>query len=206
VVVFHAAPGLGDEPKRRTRMPAEELGYVALAADVYGGGQAPAVGPAAMARMQPLIQDRAELRRRAVAALDALKALPNVDETRVAAIGYCFGGSTVIEMARGGTDLNGVVSFHGGLKTNAPAEPGAIKAKMLILTGEKDPTIPLEDRNAAQEEFSRGGADWQMIVYSGALHSFTNPDTPPMEGFAYHEAADRRSWQHMKDFFAEVLA
>lgn len=206
VLLVHEAPGLAEGPKLRARMLADELGYVVLAADMYGGGAPPVMGPEAMARMMPLLEDRPKLRQRARAALDALMALPKVDTSRVVAIGYCFGGSTVLELARAGTPIKGVVSFHGGLKTSAPASAGAVKAKVLICTGSEDPTVPLEDRNAAQAEFTAAGADWQMIVYSGAKHAFTNPQAPPIEGFGYQEAADLRSWRHMKDFFGEVLA
>lgn len=205
VLVVHEAPGLTDHPRRRVQMLAD-LGYVALAADMFGGGSPPIMGPGVGERMGPLLQDRATLRARALGALEVLKGLPNVDTDRIAAIGYCFGGTTVIELARAGTQLNGVVSFHGGLKTPMPAEEGAIRTKMLLCTGAEDPSIPLEDRNAVQDEFTRGGADWQMIVYSGAKHSFTNKDAPPLPGFGYHPDADRRSWQAMQDFFAEIFA
>jgi dienelactone hydrolase len=206
ILVVHEAPGLTEHPKRRARMLADELGFVALAADMYGGGAPPIMGPGTMERMQPLLEDRQTLRRRALAGIEALKALPNVDPDRIAAIGYCFGGSTVLELARGGVSLRGVSSFHGGLKTPTPAAEGAVKTPVLICTGSEDPTIPLEDRNAAQAEFTRGGADWQMIVYSGAKHAFTNAECPDIPGFGYDPKNDRRSWEHLKDFFAEILA
>jgi dienelactone hydrolase len=205
ILVVHEAPGLTEAPKRRAKMLAEELGFVALAADMYGGGALPQTPPS-MDRMLTLLNDRPALRKRALAGIAALKALPNVDPSRIAAIGYCFGGTTVLELARVGVELNGVASFHGGLKTPNPAEEGAVKMPVLICTGSEDPTIPLEDRNAAEAEFTRGGADWQMIVYSGAKHAFTNLQCPDIPGFGYDERADRRSWEHLKDFFAEILA
>jgi dienelactone hydrolase len=204
VLVAHEAPGIGESTQRRARMLAE-LGFVALIADVYGARGKIEQGPS-FPQMESLLADRFLLRRRAQAALKALAALPNVDADRLVAVGYCFGGATVLELARSGTSLRGVVSFHGALHTPTPAQQGVVRTPILICTGAEDPLVPPEHRRAAEEEFTAAGADWQMVVYSGAKHSFTNPLMPQLEGFGYQEAADRRSWQAMQDFFAEVLA
>jgi dienelactone hydrolase len=140
-------------------------------------------------------------------ALAALKAHPLADKGRVAAIGYCFGGTAVLELARSGAELNGVVSFHGGLATQVPASAGGIKAKVLVLHGADDPSVPPADVQAFQEEMRRSGADWQMVAYGGAVHTFTNPaaGNDPSRGSAYNEKAALRSWEHMKVFFAEIF-
>ena len=194
ILVVHEAPGIGDNARRRTAMLAE-LGYVALAADLYGGGRTYG-GSEATQQMDALRADPAVLRRRVSAGLDALMSLDAVPPEQCAAIGYCFGGMAVLELARGGAPVAAVVSFHGLLRSSAPAAEGEICARILACTGAKDPLVPLEDVTAFQEEMDVAAADWQLIVYGRALHSFTNRNVaggadPRMD---YHPAADRQSW------------
>ena len=130
-----------------------------------------------------------------------------VDATRLFGIGFCFGGTTVLELARDGTDLLGVVGFHSGLQTQAPAKPGAVKASVLALIGADDPLIPPAQREAFEEEMRKAGADWQLMLYGNAAHSFTNPaaDGSTMPAILYHAPTDQRSWRLMADFFEERL-
>ncbi|HNQ85604.1 MAG TPA: dienelactone hydrolase family protein [Deltaproteobacteria bacterium] len=207
VLVVHEWWGLNDYTKKRTRQLAE-LGYVAFAADIYGEGLV-AKDRTEAGSMAGKFRggDRALLRGRVNAGLQALLSNPLVDKRHVAAIGYCFGGTTVLELARSGADIAGVVSFHGGLDTPKPATAGNLKAKVLVLHGADDPSVPPAQVSAFQEEMRSAGADWQLVMYGGAVHSFTNPDSgsEPSRGAAYDEKADRRSWEHMKVFFAEIL-
>ncbi len=208
IVVVHEAWGLGDHAMERARMLAK-LGYVALAADMYGGRRLATDLPAAMELMGDMRTDPAKLRARAGAAVAALKAQPNVDASKLAAIGFCFGGTTVLELARGGADLKGVVSFHGGLQTGAPAQPGAVTPKVLVCTGADDPMIPPPQVVDFESEMRAAAADWQVIAYGGTVHSFTNPDagkTVKLDGVAYNAQTDKRSWAAMRSFFDEIFA
>jgi dienelactone hydrolase len=141
------------------------------------------------------------------AGLDILLANPRVDHSKVAAIGFCFGGTMSLELARGGADLAAVVGFHSGLGTAGPAAPGAVKAKVLVLIGVDDPLIPPEQRAAFEAEMNAAGADWRMNLYSNAAHSFTNKaaDGTVMPGIEYHAPTDARSWRAMLDTFEEVF-
>lgn len=207
VLVVHEWWGLNEYTKKRTRQLAE-LGYVALAADIYGDGVVATDRTEAGALAGRFRGgDRALLRDRVNAGLQTLRANPLVDRHKVAAIGYCFGGTAVLELARSGADIAGVVSFHGGLDTPRPAAPGVLKARVLVLHGADDPGVPPAQVSAFQEEMRGAGADWQLAMYGGAVHSFTNPDagSDPSRGSAYNEKADRRSWEHMKVFFTELL-
>ena len=208
ILVVHEAWGLGEHAMERAKMLARE-GYVALAADMYGDRRLASDLPQAMELIGELRTDPAKLRQRALSALAALKAQPNVDGTKLAAIGFCFGGTTVLELARGGAEVKGVVSFHGGLQTMAPAEPGAVTPKVLVCTGADDPMIPPAQVTDFEEEMRRAGADWQVIVYGRTVHSFTNPDagkTVKLDGVAYNAQTDKRSWAAMRVFFAEIFA
>ena len=208
ILVFHEAWGLGDHAMERARMLAK-LGYVALAADMYGDRRQASDLPAAMELIGELRTDPTKLRARAGAAVATLKAQPNVDASKLAAIGFCFGGTTVLELARGSADLKGVVSFHGGLQTAAPAEPGAVTPKVLVCTGADDPMIPPAQVVDFESEMRGAGADWQVIAYGGTVHSFTNPDagkTVQLDGVAYNAQTDRRSWAAMRTFFDEIFA
>ncbi len=208
ILVVHEAWGLGEHAMERAKMLARE-GYVALAADMYGDRRLATDLPQAMELIGELRTDPAKLRQRALSALAALKAQPNVDCTRLAAIGFCFGGTTVLELARGGAEVKGVVSFHGGLQTAAPAEPGAVTAKVLVCTGADDPMIPPAQVTDFEEEMRKAGTDWQVIAYGNTVHSFTNPDagkTVKLDGVAYNAQTDRRSWAAMRAFFDEIFA
>jgi dienelactone hydrolase len=206
VLVLHEWWGLNDYVKMRARELAE-LGYVAFAADVYGKGQRATTAAEAAGLAAPFRKDRALLRQRAAAALEALKENKLVDGNKIAAVGYCFGGMAALELARAGADLQAVVSFHGALDTPNPADARRIKAKVLVLTGGDDPGVPPEQVAAFQKEMREAGVDWQVVVYGGAVHAFTNPQAgnDPSRGAAYNERADRRSWQAMRAFFAETI-
>jgi len=205
VLVVHEAFGLGEHAMNRARMVAE-LGYVAFAADLFGDRRQ--VGPAELSTViGGLMANPGVLRQRAKAALASLAAQPQVDPSRLFAIGFCFGGTTVLELARAGCDLLGVVGFHSGLQTAAPAAAGAIRASILTLIGADDPIIPPEQRAAFEQEMRLAKADWQMVLYGNTVHSFTNPaaDGKLMPGVLYDAEADRRSWLAMRRFFEERL-
>jgi dienelactone hydrolase len=200
--------GLTDYERGRARQLAE-LGYVAFCADVYGGGQvAKDTTEAGALAGKFRTGDRAVFRSRLRAALEALRASPSVDAKRCAAIGYCFGGTGVLELARSGADVLGVVSFHGGLDSANPADGKNIKAKVLVLHGADDPFTPKADIAAMEKELKDAAVDYQLVFYSGAVHAFTQQmaGNDPSRGAAYNERADRRSWIAMKDFFAEIFA
>ncbi|MDX1433801.1 MAG: dienelactone hydrolase family protein [Gammaproteobacteria bacterium] len=209
VLVVHEWWGQTDYIRKRADMLAE-LGYVALAVDMYGDGKV-ANHPkdaGAFAGEVRKNMDVGEARFRA--ALDLLRSQPSVDPDRIAAIGYCFGGGMVIEMARRGVDLDGVVSFHGSLGAQDRAEPGVVKAKILVLNGADDPFVKAEQIEALKQEMARAGADLRFINYPGAVHGFTNPDaTENGQKFdlplRYDANVDAQSWREMQAFFDEVL-
>ena len=207
VLVVHEWMGLNDYAKRRAEQLAE-LGYVAFAADIYGDGKIAANAKEAGALAGQYKKDRALLRARTAAGLATLKAQPGVAQEKVAAIGYCFGGTAVLELARSGADLAGVVSFHGGLDTPAPQDAKKIRAKVLALHGADDPYVPAEQVAAFEQEMRAAGVDWQLIAYGGAVHGFTNPanGSDNSKGAAYNAAADSRSWAAMQQFFTELFA
>jgi dienelactone hydrolase len=205
VLVVHDWMGCDSYAKTRADQLAK-LGYVAFAADIYGKGVRPKNSQEAGAQAAKYKGDRPLLRARVNAALDVLKKQAQCDLKRVAAIGYCFGGTTVLELARSGADIAGIVTFHGGLDTPT-RDAKNIKCKVLICHGADDPYVPAADVAALQDEFRAAGVDWQMIYYSGAVHSFTRPDSgnDNSKGAAYNERADKRSWEAMKTFFAEIF-
>jgi len=206
VLVIHQWKGLGDYEKKRAEMLAR-LGYNVFAADIYGKGIRPQTQQAAAAEAGKYKNDRALLRERVRAALDVLAKHELTDPKRIAAIGYCFGGTTVLELARSGADVAGVVSFHGGLSSPTPEDAKNIKAKVLVLHGADDPNVPPKEVAAFEEEMRQGGVDWQLVAYGGAVHSFTdwNAGNDNSKGVAYNERADRRSWEAMKQLFAEIF-
>jgi dienelactone hydrolase len=157
-----------------------------------------------MARIAELRDDSAKLCQRARAGLEVLVAHPQVDG-RVAAVGYCFGGTVALELARNGTDIAGAVSVHGSLSTVRPAQAGAVKAKILVCHGTLDPHVPMAEVNAFVEEMNEAGVDWQLNVYGGAMHGFTHESGPAVPGIAYHAVADARSASAMRDFFDEIF-
>lgn len=207
VLVMPEAFGLGEHAKKRAERLAE-LGYVAFAGDPYGNGIELANLQDAMKHAGPLFADPSILRKRGRAALDHLASIPQTDAARLAAIGFCMGGTFSLELARDGAPLKGIVSFHGGLQTQRPAEAGKVKAKILVCTGADDTMIPFEQVNAFESEMIKAGADWQVITYGGAKHSFTNPnsDSLGMPGIGYNKVVDARSWKAMADFFEEIFA
>jgi dienelactone hydrolase len=204
VLVAHEGGGMTGHPKERARMLAE-LGYVAFAMDTFG--EPITSREQAMAVIGGLSNDLATLRKRGRTALELLKAQTNVDPSRTAAIGFCFGGTTVLELARSGADVGCVVGFHSGLQTIAPQDAKNIRCKVMVCLGADDPIIPAEHRNAFVDEMRAGGVDYQMLVYGNAGHSFTNREVDAMNlpGFAYHAPTDQRSWRAMRNFFDEVI-
>ena len=206
VLVVHQWMGLGSYEKKRADMLAQ-LGYTVLAVDIYGKGVRPDNPKDAGAMAGKFKENRALLRARIQAGLAELRRQPQTDSARIAAIGYCFGGTTVLELARSGADVAGVVSFHGGLNTPTPADARNIKAKVLVLHGADDPFVPPAEVTAFEEEMRQGGVDWQLVAYGGAVHAFTHWDggSDNSKGAAYNERADRRSWEAMKQFFAELF-
>ncbi len=206
VLVVHEWTGLGDYAKMRTRKLAE-LGYIAFAADIYGKGIRPATSQEAGAQAGIYKKNPKLMRQRVCAGLDVLRREPLCDPKRVAAIGYCFGGTCVLELARSGAGVAGVVSFHGGLATASPADAKNIRGKVLVLHGGDDPHVPPKEVEAFEDEMRAAGVDWQLVVYGGAVHAFTNPGSgnDKSRGAAYNAAADRRSWQAMKAFFGEIF-
>lgn len=206
VLVVHQWLGLTDNERMRARLLAE-LGYVAFAVDVYGKGMRPADSSEAPQYAGKYYGDRKLFRARLAAGLAELKKQPNVDGARCAAIGYCFGGGGVLELARSGADLAGVVSFHGSLDTPLPAGPGDVKARILVCHGAVDPYVKPEAVDGFLAEMEAAKVDYQFIMYSGAVHAFTQKGAgdDPTKGAAYDADADRRSWQHMRDFFAEIF-
>jgi dienelactone hydrolase len=205
VVVVHDAWGVGENVKMRARMLAE-LGFVALVADLYGDGNAPRVVDDARAKVGYFKSNIDVLRRRIIAALEALTAQADVDGARLAAIGYCFGGTTVLELARAGADCAAIVSFHGLLTTSKPATARSVKSKLLVCTGAEDPMVPFEDVAAFQQEMRAAEADCQTIIYSGAQHGFANPFSSKVPGISHNVDADRRSWAAMRAHFAEAFS
>ena len=205
VLVVHQWLGLTDYEKHRAQQLAS-LGFVAFCADIYGKGVLPKDVAEAGTLATKYKSDRSLLRQRVNAGLDELKKNPLVDPSRIAAIGYCFGGTTVLELARSGAALNGVVSFHGGLDSPAPADGKAIRCKVLALAGADDPFQKPEDLAAFENEMRAAKVDWQIVFYGGAVHSFTQPDPGMVNpGAKYNERADKRSWEAMKAFFAEIF-
>lgn len=206
ILVMPEAFGLGKQAKDRALRLAS-LGYAALAGDPYGNGLEVSDLQDAIKHAGAIREDTTKFRQRIRAGLDALTALPQVDTDRLAVMGYCMGGSCSLEMARDGAPLRGVISFHGALETESPAEPGKVQAKVLVCHGADDPFVPVEHVNAFEEEMRKAGVDWQVISYGGTVHSFTNPEADgSIEGICYNKQADERSWQAMQAFFDEIFA
>ncbi|MCG2842150.1 dienelactone hydrolase family protein [Sandaracinobacter sp. RS1-74] len=206
VVAVHEAWGLGAQVRRRAKMLAE-LGYVALAADIFGDRHIPADPPEAFKIIGDLAADTPKLRAPVAAAVAALKA-HDLCDGRIAAIGYCFGGRTVLELARSNNpDVLGVVSFHGALDTPTPAEKGKISAKILACHGAEDELVPHAHLTAFLDEMAAAEADCQTIAYTGAKHSFTNPEANGelMATIIHHDRTDKRSWKAMQAHFEEVF-
>lgn len=206
VLVIHEWTGLNDYVRGRARQLAE-LGYVAFAADIYGKGIRPQP-PASGQEAGKYYNDRVLAKARANAGFEILRNQELVDATKTAAIGYCFGGTMTLELARSGADAKGFVVFHGGLRPTEN-EGSNIKGKVLVLNGADDTAVPAEDIAKFKTEMDRGSVDWQFVNYSNTVHAFTNPDsgprTGPTDNSAYNAESDRRSWQAMQDFFKEIF-
>ncbi len=204
VLISHDAGGLSPHPKSTARRLAE-LGYVAFALDYYGDGQPlppEEIGP----RFSGLMGSAEGTRGIARAGLEVLLANEYADSEQVAAIGYCFGGTMALELARDGVDLQAVVGFHSGLSTQKPAEAGVITGKILVCIGADDPIIPPEQRLTFEQEMRAAGVDWRMHLYGGAVHSFTSPGADGSNpAIRYDRRADELSWRAMTDLFTEVF-
>lgn len=207
VLIVHEWSGIGPYVKKRAEQMAL-LGYVGFAADIYGKGIRPKDKNEAADQAGMYRANRPLMRERVKAGLEQLRKYDFVDPKRIVAIGYCFGGGTVLELARSGADIAGVVSFHGNLDTPHPQETKNIKAKILICHGADDPFVTKEQIAAFQDEMRLARADWQINIYANAVHSFTNPDSgnDPSTGLAYNKEADSRSWEAMKLFFNQIFS
>lgn len=208
VLIVHDWTGFGPFVRERAEQVAA-LGYVAFAADMYGKGIHASDSAEAAKLSAPFYKDAALFRTRSQAALAELLKQPEVDAARIGAMGFCFGGSTVLELARSGADVAGVVTFHGGLKTSAPAAKGALKAKeMLILHGSLDPMVPPADVAGFMTEMNAAGVPFRLVAYPRAVHAFTNPSagSDVTKPAAYNPEAAKAAYGEMEEFFARVLA
>ena len=205
VLIAHAWAGRSDFENTKAEELAK-LGYVGFALDNYGRGILGTNTEENSALIQPFLDDRVMLQGRMQIALEVLKGLDDVDASRVAAIGFCFGGLCVLDLARTGTDICGVVSFHGLFGSPGNTAGNKIKAKVLALHGWDDPMAPPDQVVSLAEELSSMGADWQVHGYGNTMHAFTNPQAnDPDFGTVYSPDADRRSWNAMQDFLSEIF-
>ncbi len=209
VIVVHEWWGHNEYTQKRARMLAE-LGYTALAIDMYGDGKQAAHPADAKKFMMEVFSNIESATKRFDAGMALLKQHPSTDPTRIAAIGYCFGGGVVLHMARQGKDLQGVASFHGSLATEQPATPGSVRAKILVLNGAADPMAPAEQVKAFEDEMAAAQANYELVSYPGAKHAFTNPGATALgEKFqmplAYNKNADTQSWSKMTTFLEEIF-
>jgi len=210
VLVVHEWWGHNEYARKRARMLAE-LGYTALAVDMYGDGKQAAHPDDAGKFAGAVMQNMESAKARFIAAMEVLKKNPHTDPTRIAAIGYCFGGGVVLQMARLGIDLKGVVSFHGSYGTQTPAQAGKVKAAILVCHGADDQFITLEQIDALKKEMQNAKVDFQFNTYAGAKHSFTNPDADAYAKqfnipIGYNAEADKKSWADMQEFFKKIFA
>ncbi len=210
ILVVHEWWGLNDYARRRATQLAK-LGYAAMAIDMYGNGQHTEKAGEAMEMMHGVFNDASTSMIRAKAGLDLLKAQPQVDPTKIGAIGYCFGGKIVLDMARAGLPLNGVASFHGVLATATPAKEGVVKAKILVLYGAADTMVPAADVTAFKAEMKAANVPYEFVVYPNAKHGFSSPDADRLGkenkiDVGYNAEADKESWQKMREFFNDVFA
>jgi dienelactone hydrolase len=207
IVMFPDARGLGDTARAYARRLADR-GLVVFVADLYGEGLYAADIPRARELMTALRSDVDRWRERGRAALEALAGQPAVEPTKLAAIGYCFGGTTALELGRSGAELAAIVSFHGGLASPRPQDAANLKARVLACHGGADPIVPPGQVAEFVSHMTRSSVDWALEVYAGALHGFTNPELEGAEipGHAYHAQADARSWRAMTGLLDEVFA
>ena len=205
VLLAHNAPGVSDFERTIAHRLAD-LGYIVLCADYIGGGEVlamEAVGP----RLGPAIAETTLIRDTITAGFSALTSQPGVDAGKIAAIGYCFGGAAVLELARGGAAVAAVVGFHSSLPVTHPEDNKNIKGKVLIQTGAADPMVPPDIRATFEAQMNEAGVDWRMILHGGTLHAFTVPGAEAygMQGLRYDRGADERSWRAMLDLFSESI-
>lgn len=206
VLVAHAWAGRSDFEVGKAKALAE-LGYAGFAIDLYGKGVLGTSNEENEALMTPLASDRPLLQSRLLHIVDVVKGLPDVNSSKIAAIGFCFGGLCVLDIARTGADLKGVVSFHGLLGAPGNTNGNAIKANVLALHGWDDPMAPPDHVETFGKEMTAAGADWQLHAYGGTMHSFTNPAAnDPDFGTVYNASADKRSWQAMTNFLGEAFS
>jgi dienelactone hydrolase len=207
VLIAHGAPGLDDFTRSRPELLAD-LGYAALAMDYHGGGRPFSDPSARAARLDAISSDPDRLRALGRRGLDALLGQKRVDHTRIAAVGYCFGAVVVMELARTGADIKATVGFHPGLTSSRPEDSRNIVGRVLMCVGADDPLVPIGDRVSFEEEMRAAGVDWQMHLYGGAKHRFTDPDAAAagVPGLEYNPLAAARSWQAMLELFEETLA
>lgn len=206
VLVVHEWWGLNDYAKDRAQQLAE-LGYVAFAVDMYGKEKLTTHPDQAGTWAKEVQANVSQWQARAIKGLAVLRSQDQVDTNNIAAIGYCFGGATVIQLAFSGEEINGVVSFHGALPLPTGKQAGKVKAKMLIAHGNADPFLKEEHIRKFRNALDKANVDWQMVLYAGARHSFTDPgaDARGMDALQYNQDADRRSWKHMQLFFDEIF-
>jgi dienelactone hydrolase len=206
VVIAHAWAGVGDNERQKAQLVADELGCAAFAMDVYGKGKRGVTVAENEALMNPMLADRAELQKRLAGSLAVAKQQSGVDASKVAAIGYCFGGLSVLDMARAGMDVLGVCSFHGLFIPPANILAPKIKAKVLIEHGWLDPMAKPDSVLSIAKELGEAGADWQLHAHGKSLHAFTTEGAnDPGAGIAYNADADRRSFASLADFLAELF-
>ncbi|MDD5274052.1 MAG: dienelactone hydrolase family protein [Methylovulum sp.] len=206
VLISHAWGGRDEFVAEKAKRLAQ-LGYLGFALDMYGNGKLGGSAEENNQLMQPVLADRAMLQQRIKAALATVKLMPWVDDSKIAAMGFCFGGLCVLDLARTGVDIKGVVSFHGLLGAPDNLKDVAIKAKVLALHGHDDPMVPVEHVIAFEKEMTVAGADWQLHAYGNTMHAFTNPvANNPEFGTVYQVDADRRSWVAMQNFLVEIFA
>jgi dienelactone hydrolase len=206
VLINHTWAGRDEFVAEKARKLAA-MGYLGFAVDMYGKGILGSSPDENMKLMEPFMVDRAMLQQRMKAALAAVRLMPWVDDSKIAAIGFCFGGLCSLDLARTGADIKGVVSFHGLLVAADNIQGNLIKAKVLALHGRDDPLGPNEQVLAFEQEMTEAGADWQLHIYGNTMHAFTNPLANfPESGKVYNPDADRRSWLAMQNFLAEIFA
>lgn len=206
VIIVHEWNGLGEYVKKRAEQIAA-LGYFAFAADIYGKGVRPATMEESAQKASEFRKNRDLMLERINAALEEVRKGKIADPKKIAVMGYCFGGGVALELVRSGAELSGAVSFHGNLDTLKPAGPGSIKTKLLAFQGADDPFVTPNIVAVFQDEMKRAGPDWQLVIYGGAVHGFTNPKNGnnPKSGLAYNEKADHRSWEALKLFLREAF-
>ncbi len=206
VIVVHEWWGFNEHARHQAERLAE-AGYVAFALDMFGKGKLAEHPDTAMKFVAEATKDPAVTKARFDAALAQLEADPHVDPSRIAAIGYCFGGAVVLNMARAGEDLDAVATFHGALATTSPARKGAVKGRILVMAGTEDPMVPPAQVEAFKQEMTAAGADYRVIMMPGAKHGFTNPDAGSygVDGLAYNADADKASWADLLELLKEVF-